>query len=148
MLFWFMSTKVPTLRCCKRRNFIQVNSLQPRSLGLLWKLKVAPPRQRGGCFYKGPTLVPDWSIFMQMRIPNHTACMVLISWLPALWLVVMEPLWFVSTDANEHIAAQFQLDWVGLLPLVEIQYQELSYKRQLRRQEHSLGGWKLSLAFP
>lgn len=36
---------------------------------------------------KVPTLVPDWSVFMQMTSPNHTAlidlnCMVLIGWLP------------------------------------------------------------------
>lgn len=76
-----------------------------------------------------------------MSDPNHAVLigpnsMALIGQNCAFWLVIMEPLHLVSTDANENIAAQFQLDRIGLNPLVKIQY-ENSFTGQ---QRHSAEG--------
>lgn len=84
---------------------------------------------------KVPTLVPDGSVSMQIRNPNSHSLIgpnstVLIGWLCTFWLVVMELLSLVSTDARDDIAAQFWLDGAG-----PRQSQELPYKRWLRQEQ-------------
>lgn len=97
-----MPTAVPNLGSSKGRNFTQENSLQP---GVR-----AASRENWKCAFieKIPTRVPDWSISMQMRNAN---IIVLIDKNYTFWLVVMELLWLVSKDANEHIALYFY--WTG-----------------------------------
>lgn len=108
--------KVPNLRYGKR-SFIQVNSLGTGERQPPEAVERAPHQDNGSLLFKEkvPALVPDWSIFMQMRDPNTTVLigpnsMVLIGWNYAFSLV--------SIDANEDIAPQFPLGGAGLSPLV------------------------------
>lgn len=47
--------------------------------------------------------------------------------------------WLVGKDENEDLAAQLQLDSMGLSLLVEIRFQEVLYKGWLSHKEHSAG---------
>lgn len=79
--------------------------------------KGTPRRQRRGWHIEREVPAPRvrWSISLQ-RTPNPHSLIdpnstVLIGWLHAFWLVVVELLWFVNEDANEDTAAQLLTGW-------------------------------------
>lgn len=59
----------------------------------------------GLCREESPTLVPDWSVLMQMRTWNPYSLVQKAQ----CWLVGMELLWLVSKDINEAIAEKESL---------------------------------------
>ena len=78
-----MPTEFSNLRCSRRRNLIQVSSLQTWEIQPSVETRSALPWHKGEAhLYKETVLVPDWFIFMQMGNPNlHSLIQIALFWL-------------------------------------------------------------------
>ena len=103
------------------------SSLENTAFSFLWKVGSLSHKRAGLYKQKSPPLVPDCSILMQMRTPNHHS---LIGPRTLSWLIRIEPLWLVES-------VQLWLDGESFSPIGWKRTPELLYKAWLRWQKHS-----------